>query len=130
MHQVFKSLHISIFNFDLKLKLNPTTHHLYYSWYAFFIILNLAYISNNFYASNQVKSRPTYSPLSMNVTGLYIRSFYYLVNVLTLTKSIMRHVILIKLISTQKKVLAMSSWLFIPTATKDTWEWYTPWLDK
>ncbi len=47
------------------------------------MILDLTYISRNFYVSNQVKCRPMYLLSDLNATGLYIRDFYHLVNTLT-----------------------------------------------
>ena len=46
------------------------------------MILDLAYFSKNFYISNQVKFKYTYLLLGLIATSLYIRGFYYLVNIL------------------------------------------------
>lgn len=58
---------------------------------------DLIYISKNLYTSNQVRFRPIYL-LSLNITGLYTKSFCHLINALTFTKSIIRSIASIKLI--------------------------------
>ena len=45
------------------------------------MILDLAYTSKNLYTSNLVKSKLIYLS-SLDITSLYTRDFYYLVNVL------------------------------------------------
>ncbi len=65
------------------------------------MILDLAYISKDLYAFNQIKSKPMYLS-SLVATSLYIKGFYYLVNILISTKSIIRPVTLTKLTFAQK----------------------------
>ena len=69
------------------------------------MISDLAYISKNFYISNQVKSRLMYSSSGLNATDLHLhtRNFCYLVNVWTFIESIIRLVALTKLISIQER---------------------------
>lgn len=59
------------------------------------MISDLAYSSKNLYISNQVKFRPIYSLLGFINTDLYIKNFYYFVNIPTF---IIRFMALIKLI--------------------------------
>ena len=46
------------------------------------MILDLAYISKDFYTSNQVRSRLIYLLLGLDIIDLYTKSLYYLVNTL------------------------------------------------
>lgn len=46
------------------------------------MIFKLIYISKNFYISNKIRFRSINLLLSLNITSLYIRSFYYFVNIL------------------------------------------------
>ena len=55
----------------------------YHSYYIFFIISDLVYISRDLYIFNQVKLRPTYLLSSLDASDLYTRKLGYLVNALT-----------------------------------------------
>ena len=60
------------------------------------MVPNLAYTNKNFYISNQVRFRFMYL-FDLKTISLYIRGFYYLVNVLTSIKSVIRTLEIIKL---------------------------------
>ena len=62
------------------------------------MIPDLAYTNKHFYTSNQFRSRSIYL-LGLRTTGLYIRDLYHLVNALISTWSIIKTVILTKLMS-------------------------------
>ena len=57
------------------------------------MISDLTYISKNLYISNQVEFKLMYSLSSLSITTLYIKSFYYLINILIYTQFIIRHII-------------------------------------
>ncbi len=63
------------------------------------MIPDLAYICNNLNVINQVKFRLIYQLSSLDIVGLYAKGLYYLFNVLTSIESIIRLVILTKLMS-------------------------------
>ena len=89
IYQAFKPLHISNFNLDYNLSLNPTALlfvwfpiYLYYLGYIFFHDLDLVYTSKDFYASNQIGFQLMYSPLGMSADSLHTRDLYHPVNAL------------------------------------------------
>lgn len=89
-------MYILILNFNLNFKFNLWFCHIYHLQYTFFMIFNLVFISKNFYISNQVKSIPIYL-WNLKAISLYIRDFYYLVNILTFIEFIIRTIVLTKL---------------------------------
>ena len=63
------------------------------------MISDLTYTSKNLYTSNQIKSKPIYLLLGLGAISLYTKSFYYLINILIFTKSIIKFMKLTKLMS-------------------------------
>ena len=63
------------------------------------MILDLTYISKDFYISNKVRFRLIYLLSSLNMTDLHIRSFCHLVNVFISTEFDIKTVVLMKLMS-------------------------------
>ncbi len=100
VHQAFRPLRTSI---SISISTSSSTsrpRHSYHPRYASFMIPDLAYTSRGLYASNQVRSRPTYSS-GLGATGLHTRGLRHLVNALTSTESVIRTVALTKLTSAQ-----------------------------
>ena len=63
------------------------------------MIPDLAYTNKDFYASNQVRLRPTCLLLNLCATVLDTKDLYYLVNTLAFIESVIKTIVLTKLIS-------------------------------